>query len=327
MGQTKIYRQGVAEITVSAAQSIAISNFGGGIAKIYYLIETPAFPDAWQLQQTLEDSSVTLGTFSVQTIVKIEAGNSIVVYDVGTSPDTGIGDADTLNGLSSDTSDTASTIAARDASGDIAANAFESTVATGTAPLTIASTTIVNNLNADQTDGYDADETDTASTLAARDSSGDIQANAFESTVATGTAPLTVASTTVVPNLNADTLDGQDGSYYATDSAVVHTTGNETIAGIKSFSSDINMKARIISDVLASTQVLDTDAGTIYFGNTATILALNGTSLRFYDTASRTIWHSGNNPSVGAGNGVTGSFTTADAKTITVTNGIITAIA
>ncbi len=34
------------------------------------------------------------------------------------------------------------------------------------------------------------------------------------STVANGTAPLTVASTTVVSNLNADLLDGQEGSYY-----------------------------------------------------------------------------------------------------------------
>jgi hypothetical protein len=38
--------------------------------------------------------------------------------------------------------------------------------------------------------------------------------NRVTSTVATGTAPLTVASTTVVTNLNADLLDGQSGSYY-----------------------------------------------------------------------------------------------------------------
>lgn len=34
-------------------------------------------------------------------------------------------------------------------------------------------------------------------------------------TVSTGTSPLTVASTTLVSNLNADLLDGQHGSYYA----------------------------------------------------------------------------------------------------------------
>jgi hypothetical protein len=35
------------------------------------------------------------------------------------------------------------------------------------------------------------------------------------STVSTGTAPFTVASTTLVSNLNADLLDGQDGSFYS----------------------------------------------------------------------------------------------------------------
>jgi len=42
----------------------------------------------------------------------------------------------------------------------------------------------------------------------------ELRAQTLESDVSTGTAPLTVASTTVVANLNADKLDGQDGSYY-----------------------------------------------------------------------------------------------------------------
>ena len=37
-----------------------------------------------------------------------------------------------------------------------------------------------------------------------------LKASTFTSTVATGTAPLTVASTTKVTNLNADLLDGLD---------------------------------------------------------------------------------------------------------------------
>jgi hypothetical protein len=41
-----------------------------------------------------------------------------------------------------------------------------------------------------------------------------IKALAYESSVATGTAPFTVASTTVVTNLNADQLDGQHSTYY-----------------------------------------------------------------------------------------------------------------
>lgn len=42
----------------------------------------------------------------------------------------------------------------------------------------------------------------------------EIRAQTFESDVATGTAPLVIASTTLVPNLNADLLDSQTGSYY-----------------------------------------------------------------------------------------------------------------
>lgn len=44
----------------------------------------------------------------------------------------------------------------------------------------------------------------------------EVRAQTFESDVATGTAPLTVASTTVVTNLNADLLDGVQGSGYQT---------------------------------------------------------------------------------------------------------------
>jgi hypothetical protein len=44
--------------------------------------------------------------------------------------------------------------------------------------------------------------------------SGNISANTLTSTVSNGTAPLTVTSSTLVTNLNADLLDGQHGSYY-----------------------------------------------------------------------------------------------------------------
>lgn len=45
-------------------------------------------------------------------------------------------------------------------------------------------------------------------------SASTVQGTRLISTIATGTAPLTVASTTVVTNLNADLLDGQTGTYY-----------------------------------------------------------------------------------------------------------------
>lgn len=44
--------------------------------------------------------------------------------------------------------------------------------------------------------------------------SGVVSATSFISTIASGTAPFTVSSTTSVVNLNADLLDGQHGAYF-----------------------------------------------------------------------------------------------------------------
>jgi len=87
-----------------------------------------------------------------------------------------------------------------------------STVSTGTAPLVIASTTKVSNLNVDLLDGADwASPAAIGSTSAAAGSFTTLSATGqFTSTVSTGTAPLVIASTTKVSNLNADLLDGAD---------------------------------------------------------------------------------------------------------------------
>lgn len=98
MALNTIYPNGTATIDIPATESIAISNYGGGIAKIFYLVTNTNQPDAFQFQQTLENSGVVLGAFANGQTVKIEAGRSTVIYDVGASPDTGIGDADTLGG-------------------------------------------------------------------------------------------------------------------------------------------------------------------------------------------------------------------------------------
>ena len=59
-------------------------------------------------------------------------------------------------------------------------------------------------------------ESDTLDTVTSRGSTttNNISVNTLTSTVGIGTAPLTVTSTTLVNNLNADQLDGQEGSYY-----------------------------------------------------------------------------------------------------------------
>ena len=56
-------------------------------------------------------------------------------------------------------------------------------------------------------------------------------------------------------NLDADLLDGQQGSFYANDAAVVHITGTETITGAKTFSNSMVISTSLTSDALRITQL------------------------------------------------------------------------
>jgi hypothetical protein len=87
-----------------------------------------------------------------------------------------------------------------------------STVATGTAPFVVASTTKVASLNADLLDGLDwtAPGTIGGVTPGAASFTTISASGVITSTVSTGTAPLIIASVTKCTNLNADLLDGGD---------------------------------------------------------------------------------------------------------------------
>jgi len=62
---------------------------------------------------------------------------------------------------------------------NVNASTLNSNVANGTAPLTVASQTVVANLNADLLDGYNSATANTANTVAVRDASGNLSANYF----------------------------------------------------------------------------------------------------------------------------------------------------
>ena len=83
----------------------------------------------------------------------------------------------------------------------------------------ISGAAYVQYLDADKVDGVEAAallRVDGSLALSANWDAGgyEIRSSTFESDVATGTAPLTIASTTLVANLNADKLDSQEGTYY-----------------------------------------------------------------------------------------------------------------
>jgi len=92
--------------------------------------------------------------------------------------------------------------------GDTMTGALVSTLAIGTAPIQVTSTTKCTNLNVDRVDDYHASITNVVSTLAVRGATNkEITAGYFISDVAIGTAPIQVTSTTKCSNLYADKAD------------------------------------------------------------------------------------------------------------------------
>lgn len=136
-------------------------------------------------------------------------------------------------------------IGALDVSDTVTASRFISDVADGTAPYSTTSTTLNTNLNADRVDGvHVATLTNTKlvrynstgtklETGTVVESSGALSAittigmsGQLTNTLADGTAPLAVTSTTVNPNLNADMVDGSHASAFA---PVAHDQNASTI--------------------------------------------------------------------------------------------------
>jgi len=118
--------------------------------------------------------------------------------------------------------------------GTIEGSTFKSTVVSGTAPLTVISSTLVTNLNADLLDGLDNSKfmrTDiSTSSTGTITSSSTITGTRLISNIANGTAPLSVTSSTLVTNLNADLLDGLNSDKFMRTDISTSTTGTISLA-------------------------------------------------------------------------------------------------
>ena len=99
---------------------------------------------------------------------------------------------------------------------------------------------------------------------------GNVSGSTLTSTVATGTAPLTVTSTTVVPNLNASLLNGQAGSFY---SNAANLTGTVPVATLPALSGDITTSAGTATTTLAT---VNTNVGTFGSSTTVPIVTVDG---------------------------------------------------
>ena len=87
---------------------------------------------------------------------------------------------------------------------NVSASRFISTVATGTAPLTVSSNTLVANLNADLLDGFTTSNSAVANTVVIRDLNANIVANNITGTLTTNAQP----NITSIGNLTSLTVTG-----------------------------------------------------------------------------------------------------------------------
>ncbi|MCB9839527.1 tail fiber domain-containing protein [Candidatus Nomurabacteria bacterium] len=98
---------------------------------------------------------------------------------------------------------------------------------------------------------------------------GVIQGTRFTSTIATGTSPFTVTSTTVVTNLNADYLDGLHASAFAPASGSGNYIQNQNSSAQSSSNFWISGEGKANNLVVTGT------GGVLQFENTATLQAKN----------------------------------------------------
>ena len=227
------------------------------------------------------------------------------------------------------------TLTTLNVSGNITASRLISNIATGTAPLTVTSTTQVANLNVDQLDGYHANITSTANNIVVRDANANLYANnivgsTLTSNIATGTAPLTVTSTTRVSNLNvayanvADfinvTTSTSGNAYLLLGNALTGNISETANSVFVANSSNGAIHATTFVGALSGAATSATTAGTVTTNaqpnitsvGTLTSLGVNGTVTAVAFTANTGVFTgNGSGLSAIAGANVTGTVANA----------------
>jgi hypothetical protein len=226
--------QGTAPMTVNSNTQVANLNASllAGKSATFQVI-----PDTIVLRDVNGNVNGRGGQFFAQVyFLENGAGNSPIVVSSRVKVDNL--NSDLLDGFSADTASAANTVAVRDASGYINATRvvttqLQSIAASGTSPLLVNSQTQVPNLNASLLGGFSASQTSAASTVAVRDSSGNIVATGLTysgqlTSQTTSTAPFNVSSTILNANLNSELL----GGYRASTQNLPSTVAVRDAAGI-----------------------------------------------------------------------------------------------
>lgn len=152
-----------------------------------------------------------------------------------------------------------------------------STVATGTAPLTVTSTTKVANLNADLLDDMTTASTNTASTIVNRDASGNFAAGTITAALNGNAATATKLATARTISLTGDVTGSAsfDGSANAAIAATV-AAASQTVAGKIEIATNAEVQAG--TDALRAVTPAGLVAAKIVQG---TSVAASGTAVDF----------------------------------------------
>lgn len=189
---------------------------------------------------TLANSGVTAGTYKSVTV---DAKGRVTA---GTNPTT-------LSGYG--ITDAVST------SGGTISGQLTSTLATGTAPFAVTSTTKVTNLNADYLDGMDSATTNTANTIVARDASGNFSAGTITAALSGNASTATKWATARSISFTGDatgTLASIDGS---ANVSVAMTLANTAVTAGTYTKVTVDAKGRVIgSGTLAITDLPNSGA-------------------------------------------------------------------
>ena len=185
------------------------------------------------------------------------------------------------------------------------------------APFAVVSgAAVVANLDADKLDGIEATgfvkANGSVALTANWDAGGyEIRAQTLEADVSTGTAPLTIASTTKVANLNVDKLDDQEGSYYlAAGNATGTLAVNRGGTGAATFTDGgvllgSGTSAITATAVLGDGEILIGDAS----GDPTTLDVGSSTAITVLGTVATGVWQG---TDVGVAYGGTGVSTLTD---------------
>jgi hypothetical protein len=177
--------------------------------------------------------------------------------------------------------------------GKVVASTLESNVATGTAPFTVASTTKVTNLNADLLDGYSSDTSNTANTVAVRDTNGNLSATYF---IGNG-SQLTGIDATSIQNGNSNVKVAANGN------VTISVTGNANIVTITDTGANVTGYLTVTGNITSANANLGNLATANYISGTLTTAAQpNVTSVGTLSSLSVT--GNANVGNIGAGIGV-----------------------